>query len=46
MHVALLSALVVVRSLLGFVSKYGFAPFAWWRIVVGAVGIGLLLAYR
>ncbi len=43
---AFLSALVVVRSLLGFVSKYGFAPFAWWRIVVGAVGIGLLLAYR
>ncbi|WP_279482913.1 undecaprenyl-diphosphate phosphatase [Aureimonas sp. SK2] len=43
---AFLSALVVVRSLLGFVSKYGFAPFAWWRIVVGAIGIGLLLAYR
>ncbi|WP_182422375.1 undecaprenyl-diphosphate phosphatase [Aureimonas sp. ME7] len=43
---AFLSALVVVRSLLAFVSRYGFAPFAWWRIVVGAVGIGVLLAYR
>ncbi len=43
---AFLSALLVVRSLLNFVSRYGFAPFAWWRIVVGAIGIGLLLAYR
>jgi undecaprenyl-diphosphatase len=43
---AFLSALVVVRSLLGFVSRYGFAPFAWWRITVGAIGIGVLLAYR
>jgi undecaprenyl-diphosphatase len=30
---------LVVRYLLGFVSKYGFAPFAWWRIVVGAAGL-------
>ena len=41
---AFLSALVVVRSLLSFVSRYGFAPFAWWRIVVGAIGIGVILA--
>ncbi len=41
---AFLSALVVVRSLLAFVSRHGFAPFAWWRIVVGAIGIGTLLA--
>ena len=44
--VSFLAALVVVKSLLGFVSRYGFAPFAWWRIVVGAVGIGVILAYR
>jgi len=43
---AFVSGVVVVRSLLGFVSRYGFAPFAWWRIVVGAIGIGVLLAYR
>ena len=43
---AFLSALVVVRSLLSFVSRYGFAPFAWWRIVVGSIGIGVLLALR
>jgi undecaprenyl-diphosphatase len=30
---------VVVRYLLNFVSSYGFAPFAWWRIAVGGAGI-------
>lgn len=34
----------VVRSLLEYVSQHGFAVFAWWRIVVGALGlIGLAL---
>jgi undecaprenyl-diphosphatase len=37
--VAFLSALVVVRSFLGFVSRYGFAPFGYWRIAVGVVGL-------
>ncbi|WP_349436938.1 undecaprenyl-diphosphate phosphatase [Pararhizobium sp. A13] len=41
---AFVAALVVVRSLLNFVSSRGFAPFAIWRIVVGAAGlIGLWL---
>jgi undecaprenyl-diphosphatase len=42
--VAFLTALVVVRFLLDFVSKHGFGPFAWWRIVVGVVGLALLQA--
>lgn len=37
--VAFLSALVVVRGFLGFVSRHGFAPFAYWRIAVGLVGL-------
>ena len=37
---------LVVRYLLGFVSKYGFAPFAWWRIVVGGAGLIALLVTR
>jgi undecaprenyl-diphosphatase len=41
---AFLTALAVVRFLLDFVSKRGFAPFAWWRIVVGVVGLALLHA--
>jgi undecaprenyl-diphosphatase len=41
---AFVTALFVVKSLLDFVSSRGFAPFAWWRILVGSVGlIGLLV---
>ena len=36
---AFFAALIVVRSFLDFVSKRGFAPFAWWRIIVGMVGL-------
>jgi undecaprenyl-diphosphatase len=28
----------VVKGLLDFVSRHGFAPFAWWRIFVGLAG--------
>lgn len=34
---------LVVRYLLDFVSRHGFAPFAWWRIVVGGAGLIALL---
>ena len=35
---------IVVRYLLDFVSRHGFAFFAYWRIFVGAVGLwGILL---
>ena len=33
----------VVRYLLDFVSRHGFAPFAWWRIAVGGMGLGALV---
>ena len=36
---AFISGLLVVRSLLAFVSRRGYAPFAWWRIIVGAAGL-------
>jgi len=36
---AFISAVLVVRSLLGFVSRRGFAVFAWWRIVVGSTAL-------
>ena len=39
---AFVSALFVVRRLLDFVSRRGFAPFAWWRIGVGLVGLVLI----
>jgi undecaprenyl-diphosphatase len=35
---------VVVKTFLDYVSRHGFALFAWWRVVVGALGlIGLAL---
>ena len=34
---AFVAALFVVRRLLDFVSRRGFAPFAWYRIAVGVV---------
>jgi undecaprenyl-diphosphatase len=41
---AFLSALVVVRALLSYVSRHGFGVFAWYRIAVGFVMIGVLVA--
>ena len=35
---------IVVKTFLGYVSRHGFMVFAWWRLIVGALGIvGLLL---
>lgn len=42
--VAFLSALMVVRGVVAFISRHGFAPFAWYRIVLGSVAILWLLA--
>ncbi len=42
---AFCAALVVVRAVLDFVSRNGFAVFGWWRIIVGSAAlIGLYLA--
>lgn len=41
---AFFAALVVVRSLLAYVSQRGYRLFGWWRIVVGMLGfVGLFL---
>ncbi|MEP9350148.1 undecaprenyl-diphosphate phosphatase [Xanthobacter sp. KR7-225] len=41
---AFCAAVVVVRTLLEFVARHGYAPFGWWRIFVGVAGlIGLYL---
>jgi undecaprenyl-diphosphatase len=39
---AFLSAVVVVKPFLDFVTRIGFAPFAWYRIVVGAGLLGAI----
>jgi undecaprenyl-diphosphatase len=42
---AFISGLLVVRGFLGFISKHGFTPFAWWRIVVGCCGLAGLWVF-
>ena len=39
---AFVAAVLVVRSLLNFVSVRGYGFFAWWRIIVGGMGLGAL----
>ncbi|MEO6341382.1 MAG: undecaprenyl-diphosphate phosphatase [Caulobacteraceae bacterium] len=39
---AFLSGLLVVKLFLDIVGRLGFAPFAWWRIAVGAIGLVVL----
>jgi undecaprenyl-diphosphatase len=34
--VSFIVAIVVVKAFVGIVTRYGFAPFAWYRIVAGA----------
>ncbi len=41
--VSFVAGVIVVRYLLDFVSRHGFALFAWWRIIVGGLGLGALL---
>ena len=42
---AFVTAVFVVRGLLDFVSRRGYAPFAWWRLAVGSVGLVALLVW-
>lgn len=41
---AFIVALLIVKAFVAVVSRYGFAPFAWYRIVIGTVAIVWLLA--
>lgn len=43
--VSFIVAVFVVRGLLDFVSKRGFTPFAWWRIIVGCFGLAAWFVY-
>lgn len=40
--VSFVVALAVIRAFVAYVSRAGFAPFAWYRIVVGALAVFLL----
>ncbi|KRB51083.1 MAG: undecaprenyl-diphosphate phosphatase [Pseudomonadota bacterium] len=40
--VSFVSGVVVVRTMLDFINRYGLAPYGWWRIAVGVIGLGVL----
>ncbi|MFA5593280.1 MAG: undecaprenyl-diphosphate phosphatase [Micavibrio sp.] len=40
---AFLTALIVVKAVVGFISRHGFAPFAWYRIAIGLIALGIFL---
>jgi undecaprenyl-diphosphatase len=40
------AAWIVVKTFLGYVQRHGFALFAWWRVLVGTLGlIALAIGY-
>ena len=40
--VSFIVALAVIRAFVAYVSRHGFAPFAWYRIVVGGAAVAWL----
>jgi undecaprenyl-diphosphatase len=43
---AFVVAFIVVRYLLDYISKHGFAVFAYWRIIVGAIALWGVLLFK
>ncbi len=42
---AFVVAVIVVRYLLDYVSRHGYALFGWWRLIVGGVGLAALFIW-
>ncbi|MDP3746603.1 MAG: undecaprenyl-diphosphate phosphatase [Phenylobacterium sp.] len=40
--VSFVSAVLVVKTMLGFIARFGLTPYGWWRIAVGVVGLGII----
>ncbi|MGA0594234.1 undecaprenyl-diphosphate phosphatase [Enterovirga sp. CN4-39] len=40
---AFVAGLFVVKAFLDYISRHGFTPFAWWRILVGSAGLAGLI---
>ena len=43
--VSFVVALAVIKAFVAYVSRHGFAPFAWYRIIVGLIAIAWLTVY-
>ena len=37
--VSFVTAIIVVKTFLNYVTRNGFTLFAWWRVVVGTLGL-------
>jgi len=44
--VSFVVAIIVVKSFLQYVTRHGFALFAWWRVIVGTLGLVALAMGR
>jgi undecaprenyl-diphosphatase len=42
---AFVVAIFVVRYLVDYVSRHGFVVFAWWRVIVGVLGLAALFIW-
>ena len=43
---AFITAFFVIRYALAYIQRHGFAPFAYWRIFVGALGLWAVLLFK
>ena len=34
-----ITAMIVVKTFLTYVTRHGFTFFAWWRVIVGTLGL-------
>jgi len=37
--ISFICASIVVKTFLDYVQRHGFALFAWWRVIVGSLGL-------
>jgi len=37
--VSFITAIIVVKTFLNYVTRHGFVLFAWWRVIVGTLGL-------
>jgi undecaprenyl-diphosphatase len=44
--VSFITAIIVVKLFLSYVGRHGFALFAWWRVIVGTLGLVALAMGR
>ncbi|HWX60947.1 undecaprenyl-diphosphate phosphatase, partial [Bradyrhizobium sp.] len=44
--VSFVTAMIVVKTFLSYVTRHGFKLFAWWRVIVGTLGLVALAMGR